>query len=264
MIMVECGAAVQEVAVHSTTAAAGVAEDTYWIVHSGACTTVGTKIISCIQSPYYPSAYSNQHSCVFEASFDGPINVVAFNTESGYDVLTVNGYEYDGTSGPAGVVPTTTIYWTADSSEAQSGWKLCFGPELYWIVHSGECMTLGDCIHSPNYPSNYGTGQRCEFEANFPGAIDVVAFDTNTYYDALYVDGHAYSGGSMEDGPVGVAPYNPIVWSSSSDALLGRSGWKLCPGGAAGEFEDSVVHSAGLHHIVALTAVLSLIVALMA
>jgi hypothetical protein len=60
-----------------------------------------------------------------DSGFAGPIAVESFNTESGYDKLTVNGMEYDGTTGPSGITPTTFIVWSSDSDATLGGWRLC-------------------------------------------------------------------------------------------------------------------------------------------
>ena len=43
------------------------------------------------------------------------IRVETFSTEQDFDLLTVNGAEFSGTSGPSGVTPQGTILWGADS-----------------------------------------------------------------------------------------------------------------------------------------------------
>jgi len=53
------------------------------------------------------------------------INVKAFDTETGYDILEVNGRQYSGTAGPNDVVPSGTITWSSDYSITAGGWRLC-------------------------------------------------------------------------------------------------------------------------------------------
>lgn len=58
---------------------------------------------NCVKSPNYPSNYGNQQSCnigIGNAWTGKGINPEAFNTESRYDKLTVNGNQYSGTGGP--------------------------------------------------------------------------------------------------------------------------------------------------------------------
>lgn len=69
----------------------------------------------CLQSPRYPSSYRNSQNCEVTVA-DGnskSINVKAFDTETGYDILEVNGRQYSGTAGPNDVVPSGTITWSS-------------------------------------------------------------------------------------------------------------------------------------------------------
>jgi len=93
------------------------------MVTSGDCTVVGY----CVQSPNYPAKYGNSEFCDIAVNPDGaePILVVDFKTEIDYDVLTVNGEKYSGTTGPEGVTPTGVITWASDYSIRGTGWQLC-------------------------------------------------------------------------------------------------------------------------------------------
>jgi hypothetical protein len=82
---------------------------------------------TCATSPNYPELYSNDETCIIRAPVGATLDVQSFQTENGYDFLTVNGARYDGSSGPNGVMlATSDIYWFSDSSIRQSGWKICF------------------------------------------------------------------------------------------------------------------------------------------
>ena len=58
------------------------------------------------------------------------ISAVAFETESGADLIDISGNDYSGTTGPNNVAITSdsppSITWTTDSSVEASGWKICF------------------------------------------------------------------------------------------------------------------------------------------
>ena len=58
---------------------------------------------------------------------DVQLSVAFFETEAGYDPLTVNGVAYSGTSGPEGVSVTagSTITFTSDSSLTKKGFEIC-------------------------------------------------------------------------------------------------------------------------------------------
>jgi hypothetical protein len=90
---------------------------------------------SCVKSTNYPSNYGNSQACTVEISPAAKIDVIAFNTESGYDEMTVNGVEYSGDgSGLDGKV--STLSWSTDEADTRSGWKVCFNSELFETVSS--------------------------------------------------------------------------------------------------------------------------------
>lgn len=80
---------------------------------------------NCIQSKNHPSNYGNSESCNVELFGDIPLRVDAFDTESRYDILTIGGSSYSGTSGPSNGAYSGSIAWNSDSSVVRSGWKLC-------------------------------------------------------------------------------------------------------------------------------------------
>merc|ERR1719330_227523 len=93
---------------------------TFEVTAGTGCTTTG----NCIQSKNHPSNYGNNESCTISA-WDVALTVDAFNTESGYDFLSMGGVQYAGTSGPASGTYSGVISWATDSSVTKSGWKLC-------------------------------------------------------------------------------------------------------------------------------------------
>ena len=58
-----------------------------------------------LQGPNYLYPYNNDNDqqCTITARQQLTLSVTAFNTESGYDNLIVNGVQYSGTTGPGGV-----------------------------------------------------------------------------------------------------------------------------------------------------------------
>merc|ERR1719384_1571281 len=94
---------------------------TFEVTTGTGCTTTG----NCIQSKNHPSNYGNNEGCTISA-WDVALTVDAFNTERGYDFLTIGGMQYAGTSGPdSGATYSGVITWATDSSVTKSGWKLC-------------------------------------------------------------------------------------------------------------------------------------------
>merc|ERR1719213_1320647 len=68
-----------------------------WTVTGSGCTQSG----NCVSSLNHPGNYGNNQVCQITLYGDVSISVNAFDTENGYDFLTVGGTRYAGTSGPA-------------------------------------------------------------------------------------------------------------------------------------------------------------------
>mmetsp|Transcript_74545 Transcript_74545/g.192346 ORF Transcript_74545/g.192346 Transcript_74545/m.192346 type:complete len:702 (-) Transcript_74545:318-2423(-) len=95
-----------------------------WQVVAGPCSIDSDR---CATSPNYPQPYNNNQACTItvNVALVEPLVADSFTTESGYDLLRVNGQAYSGTAGPVGVVPSAPIYWTSDYSVVRGGWRLC-------------------------------------------------------------------------------------------------------------------------------------------
>jgi len=74
----------------------------YWKLKEGPC-TIDAGNPKCVLSPNYPLTYGMDHACKIGMWGQVPLDVKAFNTEAGYDKLSVNGQVYSGNSGPTGV-----------------------------------------------------------------------------------------------------------------------------------------------------------------
>jgi len=92
-----------------------------WVVTGSGCTIDG----DCIQSNNHPQDYANREQCSIQLYGSVTLSVAAFDTERGYDHLTVGGTRYSGSSGPPNGSYTGSITWSSDSSITASGWKLC-------------------------------------------------------------------------------------------------------------------------------------------
>merc|ERR1719297_498370 len=93
-----------------------------WTISGSGCQQNGA---SCVSSVNHPSNYGNNQACTVTLDGDVSISVAEFNTESGYDFLTIGGTQYAGTSGPPSGVYSGVISWSSDYSVTRSGWKLC-------------------------------------------------------------------------------------------------------------------------------------------
>ena len=84
---------------------------------------------TCFRSPNYPSYYDVNQQCniTVAAHEQVTLSVAAFDTESGYDFLTVNDVQYDHLSGPDGVqvAAGASITFISDGSKTRSGFDIC-------------------------------------------------------------------------------------------------------------------------------------------
>jgi len=115
-----------------------VAPGEAWTVASGDCVVSG----DCLTSPNYPQQYDTDQACVILVATGNTmaIEVSTFQTEDYFDYLTVNGNHFHGGDGPAGVVPSSVITWSADYTISDSGWKLCL------VEGSGEAGSCADLV----------------------------------------------------------------------------------------------------------------------
>ena len=93
--------------------------DARWELSGQGCVTAG----DCIQSLYYPADYDNHQDCLVTLNDEVYFSVAAFNTESGFDFLKMNGTRYSGTIARPIGTHAGTISWNADYSVSSSGWK---------------------------------------------------------------------------------------------------------------------------------------------
>merc|ERR1712166_484034 len=72
-------------------------------------------------------------------------------------------------------------------------------------VSSGSCTLSGDCIRTPNYPSNYPANGDCGFATLAAGTVSTTAFNTESTHDYLNIGGTPYNGRRRSTGPAGVS-----------------------------------------------------------
>jgi hypothetical protein len=99
-----------------------------YTVSSGPCHTNSDG--SCFYTPNYPSHYGNNQDCNIQVNLPTGLDVVAFDTESGYDRLTLHGTIYQGNgAGLQGVTMAAgeTMQFHTDGSVLRSGFAICSG-----------------------------------------------------------------------------------------------------------------------------------------
>ena len=85
----------------------------------------------CVHSHNYPGSYANHENCTLQPVHGQPLRVQAFDTEEGYDFLTINGVGYSGSGGtdehgnniPEDIVPDREITWSSDAAVGRSSWN---------------------------------------------------------------------------------------------------------------------------------------------
>lgn len=103
----------------------------------------------------------------------------------------------------------------------------CGGGTPAQIIVDGDCTTSDGCVRSANYPSSYGSDERCTiFFDQASVSLTPTSFVTEAFNDALEVDGANYSG---EGGWTGDDPFevtSSIIWESDGSAE--NAGWEFC------------------------------------
>ena len=74
------------------------------------------------------SDYANNEACtIISLSATTLADCPRFDTEAGYDFLTIDGQRYEGTQCPTGlqISSSSTISWASDGSVTRGGWEIC-------------------------------------------------------------------------------------------------------------------------------------------
>ncbi|GMH73073.1 hypothetical protein TrST_g10227 [Triparma strigata] len=112
----------------------------YNIILSGS--SQGTCYVNgnCFGTGSTSGTYNNNERCTFTFSDTAAFAVGRFNTESGWDKLTVGGVEYDGTSGPSdgSVTAGEQFTWTSSDLYNRPGFEICTGDPCVASISSSD------------------------------------------------------------------------------------------------------------------------------
>ena len=183
------------------------------------------------------SQYGTNEECTISLSFAAVITTSAFDTEAGYDRLTVDDRVYDGSTGPDSVTTDQPLLWSSDDSVTRSGFRICASPiqppmppmppiappttnglpssPTFSSSNLTLCVvsTSGMCACTSNYNpeecelgytgglSQYGNREVCTFSLSTASTLSVSHFDTELSFDKLAIGGVFYDG---TVGPVGL------------------------------------------------------------
>jgi hypothetical protein len=122
----------------STTDHTTTESSTTFFLVEGDCTASG----GCVRSANYPDSYGNIESCTITFA-QAPVwfTPTSFATESQYDKITVDdSAEYDGQSwtGHDPFEVTSSIRWTSDESQGNSGWEFCVTTAYYYYYSDSD------------------------------------------------------------------------------------------------------------------------------
>jgi hypothetical protein len=104
----------------------------------------------CARSPGWPEAkYQSKQSCKIDITKTVKLEVADFNTEHGYDKLTIKGISYSGGTGPhlQSFDAGSTMTWTSDYSEERGGWKICAAESAN--SEAATCQSTADDFAMP-------------------------------------------------------------------------------------------------------------------
>ena len=73
--------------------------------------------------------HGDNEACTIQVNQAGYLTATEFDTESGYDYVTIGGARYEGYVGPDGVAVSagSTFQWQSDVACTYAGWTICFG-----------------------------------------------------------------------------------------------------------------------------------------
>lgn len=206
----------------------------------------------CVTSPNYPENYGNNQQCSMYIAGGREMYLVdtGFETEAGYDFLTVDGHIFSGSYKEVRALHGFKMHegmkWQSDSSGSAPGWRICAREDPLptttytttsalpgaWVV-VGPCeVSLNDtaCVTSSGWAKGapYGNDEQCVMSIyeGVPKFLEVLYFAVEEGHDFLTINGQQFSGHASEalwkihtiDGQ--------IMWAT--DGSQGGDGWKLC------------------------------------
>eukprot|EP00405_Crypthecodinium_cohnii_P010452 CAMPEP_0206425250 /NCGR_PEP_ID=MMETSP0324_2-20121206/3685_1 /ASSEMBLY_ACC=CAM_ASM_000836 /TAXON_ID=2866 /ORGANISM="Crypthecodinium cohnii, Strain Seligo" /LENGTH=241 /DNA_ID=CAMNT_0053890007 /DNA_START=42 /DNA_END=765 /DNA_ORIENTATION=+ len=225
-----------------------------WLV-TGGC-QVDLVDSNCITSPNFPQEYSNNEACSMQMadSTSRFMEVTHFDTEQGFDVITLDGQNYSGRS-PGhldGLRHNSTLSWRSDNATTGKGWRVCARDHRAhdlgaWVVVEGRCLVDPEDPSASRISDGPGAGysrnDRCLMHlSGYPERhLNVLAFDVDSS-SYLEIDAKRYN--TSNSVAFDTINFNSsIIWRSADtiDPTLERKGWKICvgEGGSTGNHDET-------------------------
>ena len=109
--------------------------------------------------------HGNNEACTIRANTAGTLTATQFDTEVGWDYVTIAGTRYQGSTGPNGVpvAAGSNFTWHSDQSVTNAGWTICLS-KMRSCDPTADCpqTSLGDaCIHLSLELAWHGRGIPC-------------------------------------------------------------------------------------------------------
>lgn len=214
---------------------------------------------SCVQSPNYPSRYSNSRrrfwaacrvsgrnpdhlsgctpECVIEVTDPRPLEVEDFYVETNYDALYVNDLMFTGRGvqyGPQSVVPTGKMKWYADYSVSYKGFSICkLGkwPVEHEGVSSLAAPGVGAVQSLADDISGSGTvnGEEIYVKVLKDGFSVVGCFDDSMLeYGDKFGNGKFKYGSSASSTNISIAKYDELVHDDDQQAMTPEVCFEFC------------------------------------
>lgn len=76
--------------------------------------------------------HGDNEACTIRVGVAGTLTATQFETESGYDYVTIGETQYQGRTGPSSVAVAagSTFSWRSDGSGTYSGWTICLASKM--------------------------------------------------------------------------------------------------------------------------------------
>ncbi len=215
-------------------------------VQSGPCTT--SQGGRCVRR----GSYRNNEECRITVGRRSTVFATRFDTESGYDFLTVAGTRYSGRTGPSGVEVESAITWDTDFSSPRSGWEICMCASGTYFS-SGSCTACGAGRYSSSTGATssssciacgagrYSSSGSSACPACLAGFYHPTAAAAGNTDPCIACDDGWYGTATGETTPVSACPYNACPPGTFSSASSGA-----CAACAPGSFTaDSAADADG-------------------
>lgn len=206
------------------------------IINDGRC-------ITSDPSATYEMLFDDQY-CVFTAHKQLKVTATHFDMSPGYDFVIVAGEQFPphgaiGSAGPTDVVLNEgqTVHYFGSKYNSRSGFTICASDvETTGYFHAvnehADCRVVdnGVCIAAGFYydksKATYEKSIVSIFKVVQDLKVNLVGFETESFYDTLTIGGKAYSGDSGPATGTEIAAGTEITWQA--DASVERKGFKIC------------------------------------